>query len=149
MLLAELVCGIDVGKKGMDNHLDRLAMQRKLSLGCLLQFIATRPFGMSHSGLLMRLATEVPYTGSFHLSRFQASKQLWAWLQSKHADCIHCCLLACLLLLDVFLYGRQNLSIERPIVLFCSLPYLFQQMGREPDSERLDIFFHATILSLL
>jgi len=133
----------------MDNHLHRLAIQRKLSSSCLLQGIATRPFGMSHSGLLMHLATQVPYTCRFHLSRFQASKQLWGGLQSIHAYCIHCCLLGFLLLLDVFLYGRQNLSIERPIVLFCYLSYLFQQMGRESDSERFAIFFHATILALL
>jgi hypothetical protein len=91
--LAKLACGLDSGKKSMDNHLDRLAMQRKLSLGCLLQFIATRPFGMSHSGLLVSLATEVPYTGRFHLSFFQASKQLWGGSQSIHAYGIHCCLL--------------------------------------------------------
>jgi hypothetical protein len=149
MRLAQLACGLDSGKKGMDYHLDRLAMQRKVSIGCLMQFIAPRPFGMSHSGLLVSLATEVPDTGRFHLSCFQASKQLWGGVQSIHTYGIHCCLLAFLLLLDVFLYGRQNLSIERPIVLFCYLSYLFQQMGRESDSERFDILFHATILILL
>ncbi len=51
-------------------------------------------------------------------------------------------------LLEMFLDGRQNLSIERAIMLFCRLSYLFPQMGREPDREQFDLFFHATIIVL-
>jgi hypothetical protein len=77
MSLTKLMCRSDVGKKGMHNHLDRLAMQGKLSFGCLLQFSAPRPLAVSHSCLCVGLTTEVPHSSGFHLSRFQASKQLW------------------------------------------------------------------------
>jgi hypothetical protein len=93
MGLAKLTCGIDVGKEGMDNHLDRLTMQCKLSFGCLLQLIASRPFGMAHSGLLVDLYAEVPNLSRFHLGGFQASKQFWGGFQSIHTHCIHAMIL--------------------------------------------------------
>src|SRR5258708_605692 len=93
MGFAKLACGIDVGKERMHHHLYRLAMQRKLSFGCFLQFIATGPLAMSHSCLLIDLTTQVPHTGRFHLSSFQASKQLWGGLQSIHTHCIHAMIL--------------------------------------------------------
>jgi hypothetical protein len=49
----------------------------------------------------------------------------------------------------MLLYGSQDLSIERPIVLFSYLSYLFQEMLREPDGERFNLIFHATILLLI
>ncbi len=89
MGLTELTCGIDVGKEGMHNHLDRLTMQGKLSFGRFLQFIAPRPLAVLHSCLLVDLTTEVPYFCRFHLSSLQASKQLRGGLQSIHTYCIH------------------------------------------------------------
>jgi len=89
MALAKLTCGVNIGKKGMYHHLHRLAVQCKLSFGCLLQFIATRPFGMTHSCLLVDLDTPVPDFCCFHLSSFQTSKQFWGGLQSTHTYCIH------------------------------------------------------------
>jgi hypothetical protein len=47
----------------------------------------------------------------------------------------------------MLLYGGQNFSIERAIVLFSYLSYLLQKTFREPDSERLNLIFHTTILS--
>ena len=148
MGFAKLTCGIDVGKKSMHHHLDRLTMHGKLSFGGLLQFVATGPLGMLHSCLLMGLTTEVPYLCCLHLSGFQASKQLWRRLQSIHLYGIHSCLLAFLLSFDMFLDGSQDLSVERPIVLSCHLSYLFQQISRKPDGEGFDLVFHTTILSL-
>jgi hypothetical protein len=69
-------------------------------------------------------------------------------MQSVDVYRVHRCLLAFLLSLDVLLDGSQNLSIERSIILFCYLSYLFQQILRKPDGERLDLIFHATILPL-
>jgi hypothetical protein len=112
----------------MHNHLDRLTMQCELSFGCLLQFVASGPCGMIHSGLLVDLTTEVPDFRRFHLSSFQASKQLWMRLQLIDVYRVHCRLLAFLLFLDVFLYGSQDLSIERAIILFCYLSNLFQKV---------------------
>lgn len=59
------------------------------------------------------------------------------------------CLFPFLLPLDMFLYRGQDLSIERAIILFSYLSYLFQQLSGKPDSERFNIVFHATILSLI
>jgi hypothetical protein len=53
MRLAKLSCGFDIGKKGMDNHLNRLAMQSKAAFGGLLQFIASRPLSVFKSGGFM------------------------------------------------------------------------------------------------
>jgi hypothetical protein len=47
----------------------------------------------------------------------------------------------------MLLYGSQDLSVERAIVLFSYLSYLSQELLREPDSERFDLIFHTTILS--
>jgi hypothetical protein len=55
-------------------------------------------------------------------------------------------LFAFLLLLDVLFNGGQNFTVERPIVLFSYLAYLFQQTGRKPDRERSNIVLHATII---
>ena len=78
---------------------------------------------------------------------FNGSKLFLAPIQLVLVD-QHVRLLAFLLFLDMLLYGSQDLSIERAIVLFGYLSYLFQQMLREPDGERFDIVFHVTILSL-
>jgi hypothetical protein len=58
----------------------------------------------------------------------------------------HDLLRAFLLPLEMFLYRRQALSIERPIMLFRCFSSLFQHMGRKPDSERFHSVFHVTIL---
>ncbi len=55
-------------------------------------------------------------------------------------------LFAFLLLLDVLFNGGQNFTVERPIVLFSYLAYLFQQTGRKPDRERSNVVLHATII---
>jgi hypothetical protein len=72
--LAKLTCGFDSGKKGMNNHLNRLAMQSKAAFGGLLQFIASRPVRMFCSRLFMPLHAEVPDLGGFHLGGFQSGK---------------------------------------------------------------------------
>ena len=149
MSLTELTCRSDVGKKGMHNHLDRLAMQGKLSFGCLLQFSAPRPLAVSHSCLCVDLTTEVPHFSSFHLSSFQASKQLWGGVQPIHAHCIHGCLLAFLISFDMLFHRGQNLSAKRAVMPFCNLFHLFQDMNRKADRERFRFFFflmHASIL---
>src|SRR5437763_7084848 len=56
---------------------------------------------------------------------------------------------AFLLLLDMLFYRGQDLSIERAIVLFCYLSYLFQQMSRKPNSKRFYVVFHVVILTLI
>jgi len=117
MGLTELTCGIDGGKKGMHNHLDRLAMQGKSSFGGLLQCIASWPFGVRRPCLFVDLTTVVPDVGGFHLSRFQTSKQLRTRMQSVDMHGLHCCLLAFLLFLDMLFHGSQNLSVERPMML--------------------------------
>lgn len=147
MGLTELTRGIDGGKKSTDHHLDRLAVQGKVSFGGLLQCIAFRPLGMRHPCLFMDLTTAVPHVGSFHLSRFQTSKQLRARMQSVDMHGMHSCLLALLLFLDMLFHGSQNLSIEGPIMLFRYLFHLFQQMSRKPNGERLCLVFHAVIVA--
>jgi hypothetical protein len=94
MRLTDFACSIDVAKKGMDDHLHRLAMQSKLVLCGFLQFEASRPFGMAHSGLLVDLATEIPDFSGLHLSISQASKQFWGGFQSIHTHGIHAIILA-------------------------------------------------------
>jgi len=119
----------------------------RLSPGCLLQCGASRPCAVRHPCLLMDLTAQVPHLGGFHLSSFQASKQLRTRMQSVDIHGLHDCLLAFLLFLDMLFHGSENLSIERPIVLFCNLSHLFQQMSRKPDGESLDIIFHETIIT--
>ncbi len=57
-------------------------------------------------------------------------------------------LLVLLQFLDMLCYCRQDLSVERAIVLFGHLSYLFQQMRGKPDGESLYIIFHAAIVTL-
>ena len=59
------------------------------------------------------------------------------------------CLCVFLLFLDMFFYCRQDLSIERAIVLFGYLSYLFQQMCRKPDGESLSIILHVAIVTVI
>ena len=59
------------------------------------------------------------------------------------------CLCVFLLFLDMFCSCRQDLSIERAIVLFGYLSYLFQQMRRKPDGESLSIIFHVAIVTVI
>jgi len=68
--------------------------------------------------LFVDLTTAVPHLSRFHLSRFQASKQLRARMQSVDMHGLHCCLLAFLLFLEMLFHGRQNLTVERPMMLF-------------------------------
>ena len=147
MGLAKLACGFDIGKKGMDDHLNRLTMQGKTSFIGFLQVVASRPFDMGHPSLLMGIHAEVADLSGFHLSRLQAAEQRWRKV-IKLVDTYRLHLLAFLLSLEMFLNSRQNLAIERTIVLFGCLTYLFQQTSRKPDRERFDFFFHATIISL-
>ena len=55
-------------------------------------------------------------------------------------------LFALSLFLDMLFHGRQDLSIERAIVLLSSLFHLLQQMYRKPDGKSFHVVFHATIL---
>ncbi len=55
MRLAKLTGGFDIGKKGMDHHLNRLTMQRKTALSGLLKLVASRPFGVLGTGQFMSL----------------------------------------------------------------------------------------------
>ncbi len=68
MGLAKFTGRNDIGKKGMNHHLHRLAMQGKLALGGLLQLIASRPLAMLLASLFMQLHTQVPHLCCFHLS---------------------------------------------------------------------------------
>jgi hypothetical protein len=59
------------------------------------------------------------------------------------------CLCALLVSLDVLLHCRQDLSTERAVMLFCNLFHLFQDLGRETECERFDLFsllIHAIII---
>ncbi len=56
-------------------------------------------------------------------------------------------LLALSLFLDMLFHGRQDLSIERPIVLLSSLFQLFQQLYRKPDGKSFYVVFHATVIA--
>ncbi len=149
MSLTKLTCRLDVGKKGMHHHLDRLAMQGKLSFGGLLQFSAPRPLAVSHSGLFVDLTTQVPHLSGFHLSSFQVSKQLWGGVQPIHAHGIHCCLLPFLISFDMLFHGGQNLSAKRAVMSFCNLFHLFQDRNRKADRERFRFFFFITHVSIL
>jgi hypothetical protein len=59
----------------------------------------------------------------------------------------HAPLLALSLFLDMLFNCSQYFPIQGTVVLFGNLSYLFQQMRREPDCERFNIVFHATIIS--
>src|SRR5712691_3460200 len=51
------------------------------------------------------------------------------------------------LFLEMLFHGRQDLSIERAIVLLSSLFHLLQQMYRKPDGKSFHVVFHATIVA--
>jgi len=68
MSLAELACGVNVGKESVHHHLHGLAMQCKLPFGGFLQFVTPWPFDMIHPCLFVDLDTEVPDFGRFQLS---------------------------------------------------------------------------------
>jgi hypothetical protein len=55
-------------------------------------------------------------------------------------------LFALSLFLEMLFHGRQDLSIERAIVLLSSLFHLFQQMYRKPNGKSFHVDFHATIV---
>lgn len=74
MGLPQVFCGIDVGKKGVDNHLNRLTVQGKAAFGRFLQFVSSRPTGMLHACRCVQCQTAIPHLGRFHLSSAQASK---------------------------------------------------------------------------
>lgn len=76
MALAKLACGLDSGKKSLNHHLYRLAMERELSLRGFLQGIMSGPGETRHACLFVGLATQVPYSCCFHLSGFQALELL-------------------------------------------------------------------------
>ncbi len=70
----ELSGGFDVGKKGMDDHLNGLAMQGKASFCRLLQFGTSGPFRVFKTSLFMRLHATIPDLCRLHLSGFQSAK---------------------------------------------------------------------------
>jgi len=74
MRLAQLACGVDVAKEYTGDLLDNLRIQSKVPAAFVMQFIGSRPFAMSLSSLLVRLHTQVPDLGCFHLSRFRYEK---------------------------------------------------------------------------
>src|SRR5579859_1723962 len=55
--LAKFACGLDIGKKSLNHHLNRLAMERKLPLCGFLQGIPSGPCTTSHACLFVGLAT--------------------------------------------------------------------------------------------
>src|SRR5712692_9726186 len=73
--LAQVPGGIDIGKKSMDHHLDRLTMQSEPSFGCSLQFVAPRPLRVGCTCLLVQVTAHVPRLGRFHLRIPQAPKE--------------------------------------------------------------------------
>ncbi len=72
MLLTQEARGFNVGKKGMHDHLHRLAMQGKPSSGGFLQHITSRPLLMAETGRLVRFHTHIPHLCGFHLESLQA-----------------------------------------------------------------------------
>ena len=68
----KLPSGLDIGKEGMHDHLNRLAVQGKCAFGGFLQVTPTRPFGMRLTSGFMGLHAEVPDLCCLHLSRFEA-----------------------------------------------------------------------------
>jgi hypothetical protein len=78
----------------MHDHLNRLAMQGKLTLGGLLQLIASRPCAMSSTCSFVDPHAEVPHLRGFHLGRFQASEERRGRVQSIHTHGLHAMILA-------------------------------------------------------
>jgi hypothetical protein len=74
MGLAKLAGCLDIGKEGMNDHLNRLAMQGKAAFGRLLQFVASRPALVGLSCLFMLLHAQIPDLSGFHLGGFQSAK---------------------------------------------------------------------------
>jgi hypothetical protein len=74
---AKLACGVNGGKEGMNNHLNRLALQSKAAFGGFLQLLASWPLGMCHSGLFMCLHAAIPDPGRLLLSGFQSAELTW------------------------------------------------------------------------
>lgn len=57
MALAKFACNLNGGKKGLNNHLYRLAMERKMSLRGFLQGVASGPCASCHARIFMGLTT--------------------------------------------------------------------------------------------
>jgi len=72
---AKFTGGINVAKKSMDDHLHRLAVQSKVTLGGLLQVVASRPSCVCEAGLFMHFHTAIPDLCCFHLSLFEAMEE--------------------------------------------------------------------------
>lgn len=72
MLLTQNARGFDVGKKGLHDHLHRLAVQGKAPFGGLLQRITSRPFRMALTSRFVRLHTRIPHLSRFYLEGLQA-----------------------------------------------------------------------------
>ncbi len=90
MHMAKFSGRLDGGKKGMDDHLNRLTMQGKATFGGLLQVLASRPSRVVKTCLLVHFHTAIPDLGSFHLSRFQEPELLVRqMIQLIYFDCLH------------------------------------------------------------
>ena len=74
MGLPQVFCGLDVGTKGVDHHLNRLTVQSKTAFGRFLQFVSVRPPGMLHPCRFVQCHTAIPHVGRFHLRIAQAAK---------------------------------------------------------------------------
>src|SRR6266568_3510321 len=71
----QLAGGLDIGKKSMDHHLYRLAMERILAFGGLLQFITPRPFGLGGTRLFVEITAGIPHQSRFPLCCGEASEE--------------------------------------------------------------------------
>jgi len=74
MGLPQVFGGLDVGKKGVDNHLNRLTVQGKTGFGRCLQCVSSRPTATLQARRFVQFHTAIPHLGRFHLSITQASK---------------------------------------------------------------------------
>ncbi len=150
VLFAQQTGRVDVCEESAEDRLNRLAMQRKTTLGGLMQLIAKRPRGMGHPCLLVGLHAEVPDLGRFHLRRFQATKQgRGKLLKAIDAHRLHVYSLAFLISFNMLFQRGQNLSTQRAVMPFGNLFHLFQDVNRKADRERFRFFFlsiHASIL---
>src|SRR6266849_10659672 len=71
----QLAGGLDIGKKSMDHHLYRLAMERIIAFGGCLQFSTPRPFGVGGTRLFVEITARIPYQSRFHVCCFEASEE--------------------------------------------------------------------------
>jgi Transposase IS200 like len=83
MGLAQLVGGFDVGKECTEDRLDRLAMQHKASLGCLMHLMLSRPWGRYLSCSLVKFTARIPHLRGLrekfpHLGKLCGKEHLWA-----------------------------------------------------------------------